>query len=310
MEMNGTLAKILKSSSDSETITGSFNHHLKKRLSEDEDAISKINERTIKQLIKGCIGGEVAIDDQREIASLSIFKMILLGEERDTKKTTTTKQSYFVPSKVEQFMTMLRMLAHVTGIIGLQTSAYYVKTKRLYKSFKTIKNQLKSLFVRHGEDCGRYLCLLVHNLTFSLINDIMNDETPTDNHMQLHSLIEQVKVGIVITILPSYKNKKQKSRNGNGNANYNNGNQRDNHHNNNNTNNNRSYGNSNSNGTGMVMDTGMVRITIVETIAIVDQNSLFLKRQKITMNFSEGRPFKTITHAYQKLVTRQSVWEH
>lgn len=32
MEMNGTLSKILKSSSDSETITGSFNHHLRKRL--------------------------------------------------------------------------------------------------------------------------------------------------------------------------------------------------------------------------------------------------------------------------------------
>ena len=208
--------------------------------------------KTIKQLIKGCIGGELAIDNPNEIASLSIFNMIPLGEERDTRKTTATKQSYFIPSEVEQFMTMLRMLTHVTGIIGSKTSAYYVKTKRLYKSFKTIKNQLKSLFVRHGESCGRYLCLLVHNLTYSLINDIMNDESPNDTHMQLNSLIEQVKVGIVITIPSFYKNEKQKSRNGNGNANHNNGNRRENQYHNNN-NNNRNYnsnGNTSRNGSG------------------------------------------------------------
>jgi len=52
----------------------------------------------------------------------------------------------------------------------------------------------------HKEDGGQYLCLIIYNLTFNMLSDIVAGKEPSTDHLQMDSLINQLQIGMTIPV--------------------------------------------------------------------------------------------------------------
>ena len=59
---------------------------------------------------------------------------------------------------------------------------------------------LRDFFTVHKENGGKYLCLIIYNLTFNMLSDIVAGKEPSTDHLQMDSLISQLQIGMTIPV--------------------------------------------------------------------------------------------------------------
>ena len=197
-KMNSSVHKILMETSDKEDVPKFLNSELRKSLGEDDDPIGKIDKKTASLIMKGHFIGDGTIRDPKEAEGISIFNIVPQGETSSSK--SVSGQDIFIPSTPDQFLEMLRAYKILFRFFGGKKSAIANQTKNLHVNFKKVKVNLKEFFTANGESGGRYLCLIIHNLTFNMIWDITNDIAPTKDQLQMDSLIMQLQIGMTIPI--------------------------------------------------------------------------------------------------------------
>ena len=197
-KMNSSVYRILMETSDREDIPKFLNSELRRSLGEDDDPIGKIDKKTASLIMKGHFIGDSTIRDPKDAEGISIFTIVPQGETLSSK--SASGQDIFVPSTADQFLEMLRAYKILFRFFGGKKSAVANQTKNLHVNFKKVKVNLKEFFTANGESGGRYLCLIIHNLTFNMLWDITNDIAPTKDQLQMDSLIMQLQIGMTIPI--------------------------------------------------------------------------------------------------------------
>ena len=190
--------RILFETSDKDDIPKFFNTELRRSLGEDDDPIGTIDKNTTRLIMKGNLIGDSTIRDPKEAEGVSIFAMVPDGETSSSK--TTSSQSIFIPSTSEQFLEMLRSFKILLRFIAGKNSAAAIQSKRLHINFKKVKLSLRDFFAIHKEDGGKYLCLIIYNLTFNMLSDIVAGKEPSTDHLQMDSLINQLQIGMTIPV--------------------------------------------------------------------------------------------------------------
>ena len=197
-KMSDKVQKILMETSDKEDVPKFLNSELRRSLGDDEDPIGKIDKKTASLIMKGHFIGDSTIRDPKEVEGISIFTIVPQGETASSK--SASGQDIFIPSTADQFLEMLRANKIIFRFFGRKKSAVAIQTKKLYANFKKIKINLKEFFASNGENGGKYLCLIIHNLTFNMLWDITNKDAPTTDQLQMDSLIMQLQIGMTIAI--------------------------------------------------------------------------------------------------------------
>jgi hypothetical protein len=198
VKMNNPVLKILMETSDKEDIPKFFNSELRRALRDDDDPIGRIDKKTANLIMKGHLVGDDTIRDPKEMEGISIFTIVPPGETASSK--SATGQNIFMPSTAEQFLEMLRSFKILLRFLGGKKSAIAIQSNKLHANFKKVKINLKEFFVTNGENGGKYLCLIIHNLTFNMLCDIINKIVPSTDHLEMNSLIMQLQIGMAIPI--------------------------------------------------------------------------------------------------------------
>jgi hypothetical protein len=91
-------------------------------------------------------------------------------------RKTEAGQSIFIPSTSDQFLEMLRSFKILLCFIKEKKSAIYLQSKELHANFKKVKINLRDFFMTHKENGGQYLCLIIYNLTFNMLNHHLKNQ--------------------------------------------------------------------------------------------------------------------------------------
>ena len=95
---------------------------------------------------------------------------------------------------------MLRSFKILLRFVAGKNSAAAIQTKKLHINFKKVKINLRDFFAVHKENSGKYLCLIIYNLTFNMLSDIVAGKVPSTDNLQMDSLITQLQIGMTIPV--------------------------------------------------------------------------------------------------------------
>jgi len=189
--------KILFETSDKDDIHKFFNTELRRSLGEDDDPIGTIDKNTTRLIMKGNLIGDSTIRDPKEAEGVSIFAMVPDGETSSSK--TTSSQSIFIPSISEQFLKCYDP-SNSPPFHRRKEFSSRNSIKETSHQFQKGENEFERLLYVYKENGGKYLCLIIYNLTFNMLSDIIAGKEPSTDHLQMDSLISQLQIGMTIPV--------------------------------------------------------------------------------------------------------------